>query len=157
MAAREAVYATATALKSNLQTKLDAMSTETGERVPVIAEFRDIFTDDDPSGIGRPLILTALDVVGTEEGEFEAFSKYDTRVPLVVEYRTTDPDSAKARATASYVFRGIMQCLNDVTSSTRNGVQLIQYLGPRLTIGVDADNNVGLELRFEAQMRDTSP
>ena len=156
MAAREAVYITATALYDNLQTKLDALSVEAGEDVPTIADFRDVFSDDVSDGPDTPRIVTGLDPVG-DTGEFESFSKFDIRVPLVVSYQTTDPDTAHSRATASYVFRGIMQVLNDVSQQSRNSVQFIQYLDPRVEIGRDDQGHVGLDLRFVAQMRDNAP
>lgn len=158
MAVREAVHITATAFSDNVQTKLDALSIEAGESVPVIADFRDIFADDEPEGMDTPVLRTELDEVGEEDGEFESFSKYDIAVPLAVRYRTTDPDTAASRATASYVLRALMQVLNDVTrGQTRNSVTFIQYLRPRWQIGPDSKGHVGLDLRFVARMRDEAP
>lgn len=157
MAAREAVQITATALATNLQTKLDALAVEAGESAPTVADFRDIFSDTDPEGRDWPRVLTMLDAFG-DEAEFEAFSKYDIAVPLVVQYQTQDRDSARARATASYALRGIMQTLNDVTmGQTRNSVTFLQYLRPRMTIGVDDKGYVAMDLRFVARMRDEAP
>ena len=158
MAAREAVYITATALSTNLQTKLAALSIESGEAVPTIGDFRDIFSDDEPGGLEGFTVLVALDEVGEDDGEFESFSKYDINIPLLCSYVTTDRDTAASRATASYVLRGMIQVLNDVTrGQTRNSVTFIQYLRPRFTIGPDSKGNVGLELRFVAHMRDEAP
>ena len=157
MAAREAVYITATALESNLQTKLDALDTESGESVPEIADFRDVFSDDDIEGMDWPCVQTVWDALGGEF-ELESFSKMDMGVPLLIRLVTRDPDSAHGRARLSYGFRGIMHVLNDVQGQTRNSVQLIQYL-PRGApqVGLDQEGRLILEVPLTARMRDNAP
>lgn len=157
MAAREAVYLTATALESNLQTKLNALSVESGESVPTVAGYRDVFSDDDLEGADWPVVQTIWDASGGEF-ELESFSKFDVGVPLLIRYQTEEADTADARARLSYVFRAVVQVLNDISQDARNNVQLIQYLprgAPR--VGLDGNERLALELPLTARMRDNAP
>jgi len=157
MAAREAVYLTADALDTSLQTKLGALSTESGENVPQIADIRDVFSSDELDGPDWPQVQVVWDVTGGDF-ELERFEKYDVGVPLTVRLVTMEPDTGAGRATLAYGFRGIMQVLHDITQQSRNGVRLIQYV-PRGApqVGLDVDDRLTLEIPLTARMRDTQP
>lgn len=157
MAWFEAGYLVDDALSANLQAKLTALSVEAGDTAPTIADFRLDFDDDDPEGRDWPVVRTMLAGLPASDAELESFGKNDIRIPLMVEYETKDRDSAAARRGASYVYRSVVQVLNDLSHPSRNNVTLIQVVLGAPELGISAEGHVQARIPVICHMRDNSP
>lgn len=158
MAAREAVSIIADALEDNLQTKLDALDTCEGEQVPQIARYANVFEHDEELVGDWPAVVLDVGEVSTPSAEFEQVVKADVFVPIVIAYLDDGADTAIKRGRASYVARAILQVLNDITGTSLNSVQFIQFRDLSYTWTTDdSASNPGLVVVFNAHMRELSP
>lgn len=154
MPAREAIKIVADALGSNLQTKLNALSVVAGERAPTIQDFRDAFRDDEVLGPDDPLVITDLAPEASPTFALTTQGQVTVSVPIEIQYVSGDPDTAEARATASYAIRAIVQVLGDILGTTENSVQAIQIADVSADFARFEGGRTGAVVRCNAQMRD---
>lgn len=152
----EAIKITSDQLKASLQQHLDTLPLS---KPLTIEQFLNPFENDALSPINYPAVVVNLAPQQSPEASFEVFVKMDAEVPIVIEYRTRQVDSAAARTSVSHAIRGIVHSLNDllVGQVLLNNVRMIEVKNVIFDfVKFDGDYTGGVIL-FTAMMRDITP
>lgn len=149
----EAIVLVSNALKAGLQDRLNAL--DLPYRVDV-AQFMNPFEDDELTPVNFPAVIVNLPGTKSPAADFSINDLLHAEIPLVIEYRTREPDSAPARASVSRVQRAMIQVLSQLSldQSTLNDIKLVEISNLVFDfVSFDGDYTGGAVM-FNAMLRD---